>query len=379
VTIGNGFLPNVPAGEEIYPVVEEPNQVEDIPTFFDRYTPQQAPYYDNCVRLIEEFDFFEWMVYTMKSSNFTASEVVEGWTWVDIPEDEEAAYDAPFPSREYMAGARVFPSLLNETPGVTQQAWLGLSQFEKPFLTIWGANDPLDLGDCELQQALIDNIPGASGQPHVRFPDASHFLQNDKGEEIAERLVTFFNNPIVSESRVGYELLNVISDSEMIAWRTFDITEAEYNALELPSGWNNGQIRELNFDDERFKRSPGSENDGPLTVEELFGFSWEHVATIIERGIDLNDDGLLLANRVDKHHELTYRANRTVSLIVSPEGDHYVLATRDPNRTEEEPAIPSSWQKIDTLINNDWIIELPNPTLNIRTQNQDSYQGPIIF
>lgn len=377
VAIGNGFLPNVPAGEQIYPTVENPNEIEDIPSIFTRYTPQQVPYYDNCERLIETFDFFEWMTYTMKSRVFKASEVVEGWTWFDLPPEVEAAYDAPFPSREYMAGARAFPSLINETPGVTQEAWFGLATFQKPFVTIWGANDPLDLGECELQQALIDNIPGAAGQPHHRFPDASHYLQSDQGEEIAQRLIDFFRQESNPNKRVGYELLNTISPDEMIAWRTFDITKEEYNALVLPSGWNNGQIRELNFDKEEFRRSPGATADGPLTEQELFGFKWEHVATITERGINLDGAGLLLANKVDKYHELTYNANRTVKLIISPEGERYILATRDLNRIQEEPTIPSTWETKDTLIQNDWVVRLPNPTFNIRADNQDSFQGPV--
>ena len=36
-------------------------------------------------------------------------------TWFDLPSAEEAAYDAPFPSREYMAGPRTFP----RSPGMS--------------------------------------------------------------------------------------------------------------------------------------------------------------------------------------------------------------------------------------------------------------------
>ncbi|MBT8470744.1 MAG: haloalkane dehalogenase, partial [Deltaproteobacteria bacterium] len=93
------------------------------------------------------------------------------------------------PSRIYMAGPRVFPSLVNEVGGVNQNAWDSLTQFEKPFLTIWASNDPGNLGSCEMQDRLIDNIPGAEGLPHTRLPEASHFLQDDQGAEIARRIV----------------------------------------------------------------------------------------------------------------------------------------------------------------------------------------------
>jgi haloalkane dehalogenase len=110
----------------------------------------------------------------------------------DLPEDEEAAYDAPFPSRIYMAGVRSFPSLVRELPGVNDEAWAGLISFERPFLTLWAANDPGSLGRCETQQELVDSVPGAVGQPHDRLDEASHFLQDDQGEEIARRMVDWY-------------------------------------------------------------------------------------------------------------------------------------------------------------------------------------------
>ncbi|MGD9327346.1 MAG: haloalkane dehalogenase [Cyclobacteriaceae bacterium] len=379
VTIGNGFLPNVPAGEEIYPEVENPNQIEDIPSFFDRYTPQQEPYYDNCVRLIEDFDFYEWMVYTMKSSSFHASEVVEGWTWIDLPEEVEAAYDAPFPSREYMAGARVFPSLLNETPGVTQQAWFGLSQFEKPFLTIWGANDPLDLGGCELQKALIDNIPGASGQPHVRFPDASHFLQNDKAEQIARHLIDFYAQQEVRTAQAGFEIRNENAEGELIIWIAVDMTIEEFSGLELPADWAKNQPREVTFSEGMFNRSPGAEENGPLIQKTLAGYEWLYNAKVIERGIPMDNQGLLTGNYIDKYHSVTFDAGSIVRYLISPEGDRYILISRLVDRTTDFFPTPDGWTLKDELIEEEWVLELPNPTLNIRTQNQDSYQGPIEF
>jgi hypothetical protein len=90
-----------------------------------------------------------------------------------------------------MAGPRTFPSLVNDVPGTTEAAWEGLSSFEKPFITIWAANDPGNLGSCDAQDDLICGVPGAAGQPHTRLAEASHFLQDDQGPEIAARLVDF--------------------------------------------------------------------------------------------------------------------------------------------------------------------------------------------
>ena len=192
IVVGDGTLPVVPEGVEPYPRVEDPDELDpDLQFVFQLIPPQQVPFYDEECNLIvgTGTDFGAWMEYSMKAEAFHASEVVEALTWFDIPADEEAAYDTPFPSRIYMAGPRTFPSLVNELGGANQQAWEGLMQFEKPFLTIWSSNDPGNLGSCAIQDNLIDNIPGAEGLPHTRLPESSHFLQDDQGAEIARRIV----------------------------------------------------------------------------------------------------------------------------------------------------------------------------------------------
>ena len=192
IVVGDGTLPVIPEGVEPYPRVENPNEIDpDLQFVFGLIPPQQPPFYDeDCNLIIEVGNFFgAWMEYAMKAAAFHPAEVVEAMTWYDVPSEEEAAYDAPFPSRIYMAGPRTFPSLVNELGGQTQDAWAGLQSYQKPFLTIWASNDPGNLGSCEIQQNLIDNVPGAAGQPHTRLPEASHFLQDDQGAEIARRIV----------------------------------------------------------------------------------------------------------------------------------------------------------------------------------------------
>jgi haloalkane dehalogenase len=191
IVIGDGALPVVPEGVEPYPRVENPDELDpDLQFVFQVIPAQQVPFYDGCTLILGTgTDFGAWMEYSMKAEAFHPAEVVEGLTWFDIPDEDEAAYDAPFPSRIYMAGPRVFPSLVNELGGANQDAWEGLMQFDKPFLTIWASNDPGNLGSCEIQDRLIDNIPGAEGLPHTRLPEASHFLQDDQGAEIARRIV----------------------------------------------------------------------------------------------------------------------------------------------------------------------------------------------
>ena len=194
ISVGNGQLPVVPQGFQAIAPIDNPNEVVDLPFPFADIPAQQVSYYDGCELIIEQslFDFEDWANYAMKGASFNASEVVEALTWYDLPTEVEGAYDAPFPSRAYMAGVRTFPSLVNELGGLNEEAWAGLTSYAKPFLTIWGGNDFGSLGSCQVQQNFVDNVPGAAGKPHVRIPEAGHFLQSDQGIEIANRLVEFY-------------------------------------------------------------------------------------------------------------------------------------------------------------------------------------------
>jgi haloalkane dehalogenase len=63
-----------------------------------------------------------------------------------------------------------------------------LRRWTTPFLTAFSDRDPITKGGDRLLQ---EAIPGAAGQPHVTLKDAGHFLQEDKGEELAQVVAVF--------------------------------------------------------------------------------------------------------------------------------------------------------------------------------------------
>jgi haloalkane dehalogenase len=194
VVVGNGFLPTFDEGTIPFELPSFPLLSRYL--FYRNITiiPEQQPnFYDDQGNLLDDTgDFFGvWIDYARNDKRFQASQILEAMTYFDLSEEELAAYDAPFPSRVFMGGPRAFPGLANQLPGVTDSAWESLGEFDKPFLTIWGGNDPGNLGRPEVQQDLIDHIPGTEGWDHVRLPEASHFLQDDQGKEIGRRIVDF--------------------------------------------------------------------------------------------------------------------------------------------------------------------------------------------
>ena len=108
-----------------------------------------------------------------------------------LPDDVVAAYDAPFPTADHKAGARRFPSLIPQTlddPATpdNQRAWEVLKTLETPFLTAFSDEDPITRGGERYLQATI---PGAKDQPHTTITGGGHFLQEDRGVELAQVVV----------------------------------------------------------------------------------------------------------------------------------------------------------------------------------------------
>jgi hypothetical protein len=183
------------------------------------------------------------------------------------------------------------------------------------------------------------------------------------------------------QERVGFEILEIQSPNSIRAWISPEITFEEFEALEVPPGWLKNQPREsaeCGPDDGRFLKSPDSTEDGDILVQEHFGFKWFHAATVTGTNIPLDDQGLLRGSTVRKFHELTYNAGSCMVLLVSPEGEVYFRVGRDANRVSDAPAIPNLWRLEEYTTPDKLVIELFDETLVIRTDNEDSFQGPVL-
>jgi haloalkane dehalogenase len=139
--------------------------------------------------------FLKWREYSQHSPGFDIGKVIDKGTIQQLSEEVIAAYNAPFPSEEYKAGARIFPTLVpidtNDPESIkNSQAWEKLKQWNKPFLTIFGDGDDIMRGAEKVFQKLV---PGAQNQNHAMLK-AGHFIQEEKGEELAELLVEFYRN-----------------------------------------------------------------------------------------------------------------------------------------------------------------------------------------
>jgi haloalkane dehalogenase len=137
--------------------------------------------------------FLRWQRLSQEVPEFHVGGIVNNGCVTDLSPEVIAAYDAPFPDDSYKAGARMFPMLVPTSPDdpaaePNRKAWEVLRRWQKPFLTAFSDSDPITR---RADRALQSRIPGTKGQPHTTIEGAGHFLQEDKGEELAKVIVDF--------------------------------------------------------------------------------------------------------------------------------------------------------------------------------------------
>ncbi len=110
----------------------------------------------------------------------------------ELADDVVEAYNAPFPTPESKAGVLAFPEhvpteLDNPSAAKMLEVRAGLERWEKPALVLFSDSDPIF--STVAAEHMASRIPGAG--PAEIITGAGHFLQEEKGEVIAERIVRF--------------------------------------------------------------------------------------------------------------------------------------------------------------------------------------------
>jgi haloalkane dehalogenase len=107
----------------------------------------------------------------------------------DVSDDVVAGYDAPYPTPESKTGLLMFPELVPTEPDHPSAATMSgvresLAEWRRPALVIFSDSDPIF--SPRVGERFAELIPGAElSEP---LTGAGHFLQEDKGEELGERI-----------------------------------------------------------------------------------------------------------------------------------------------------------------------------------------------
>ncbi len=135
--------------------------------------------------------FLAWQRFSQEAPSFDVGAIVDAGCTTDLAPEVVAAYDAPFPDDTYKAGPRAMPALVPTGPDdpaadANRRAWEVLRRFDRPFLTAFSDHDPITRGGFGVFQR---EVPGAHGLTHVTIEGGGHFLQEDRGAQLAAAVV----------------------------------------------------------------------------------------------------------------------------------------------------------------------------------------------
>jgi haloalkane dehalogenase len=137
--------------------------------------------------------FKTWLEFSQTTENFPVGQIANGHCASDLADDVIAAYDAPFPNDAYKEAAWLFPSLVpisEDDPESenNRKGWKVLMEWEGKVLTLFSNLCPYSKGG---EMPFQKFMPGGKGQPHEIIQGGGHFVQEDKGELLAEKIVNW--------------------------------------------------------------------------------------------------------------------------------------------------------------------------------------------
>lgn len=141
--------------------------------------------------------FMQWRAFAEKAGrDLEPGRLFRVSAQTNLSKDIIAAYNAPFPDATYRAGVAALPLLVPtkpEDPGadIIKNAKERLKHWQKPALVMFSDKDPVTAGGDRFFRKLI---PTASEQPEIVIKDAGHFLQEEKGTEIAAHIHAFIQS-----------------------------------------------------------------------------------------------------------------------------------------------------------------------------------------
>ena len=138
--------------------------------------------------------FSNWIAYSYYANDMNIAGIIENFGRINLSEAEAYAYEAPYPSGKYKAGAHVWPYLIPTQLTENEQLWQEVfEKWDKPFLVAFGENERITL---PMKDVFLDRIPDPTV---ITLGGASHFVQEEVGPELAQIISDFIQGKPVTD------------------------------------------------------------------------------------------------------------------------------------------------------------------------------------
>jgi len=193
---------------------------------------------------------------------------------------------------------------------------------------------------------------------------------------VGERESCVSREPVLEGGEAGYELLDLMNKE---VWLTLDFTAQEYAEFSPPVLWQKNQPRVSMSDSQggEFLRSPGCTDPGLYTYLQAWDKEFLNVVKLITIYEPVDEQGLIRETTLEKYHVLTYAAGSTVYVLHNPDGERFIGVSRDGDRTSDTFTLPDGWFLTTHVLASEIVVDLSGIVSNLRTENEDSFQGPL--
>ena len=177
-------------------------------------------------------------------------------------------------------------------------------------------------------------------------------------------------------ARQGFELIDLVSGE---VWLTKDWTLQEFERFELPisqSLWLKNDPRTGVAQSGKFLKSPGCER-GEFTYMQAHGREFLHVVDMDGMATELDDEGLIMAVQLNKHHSLGFNEGAEVKVLSDPSGQRFILVARTLLDVKDVPSVPEGWSLESFVLAAPFKVQLDGKVSVLRMDNEDSFQGPL--
>jgi haloalkane dehalogenase len=136
--------------------------------------------------------FMQWRNFAERvGRELPVGRIIQSATTSELDDETLRAYETPWPVPESKAGVAAFPLLVpltQDDPNATAMLRVmdALRAWDVPALVCWSDGDPVF--PLKAGEAMARLLPGAAGEMRT-ISGASHMLQEDKGEEIADLIL----------------------------------------------------------------------------------------------------------------------------------------------------------------------------------------------